>query len=1799
MSQNLYNFLVEKGDYTKSYEDFVSQFSTPSSQDSLYNFMSQKGDYTKNNNDFKNQFFNQSTDYNVAGDNISISQQEMDEIISQANADPVEKIKKGEIEQKQFNPYAKGYGAYVAPRKEIKYQSYVFDEFLNEDQSNVEQAKQQWISKKRKELLQGKLEEQLEDLEDKIIPWYSIRGVDPIRPIHDAMYASKRAILTNEFKAKEQQANEDYKKLSNKLTSDKQAIEGIDLKLNNIKSRYDRNTEALTQQDVDGFNDLILTREAAVDAFNDDLERLDNLGVKSQDFNTIADMTQRTYNNIDVAANRISSAVLEGSAGLVDFAYNFSVPGLMKNIGGIDVQKEEDIQTLPTFIQPIARQMGTVVEGENITTDKLRKNAEEINNFTKHRQEFNKIDSIENFGEFVLDLFSEQLVNTAVTASTGGVGLAIVSASAAGNKMNQMSIDIEKYLETGGKEGQMISPLQFYTTGVGYGLAEYVTERVALKQFKGARKAFNDAVNLDGMGRYSLKEFKFTDAAKRYGINVNQEGSAELFAGGTQNFLDKYVLGQDVDLRDNLLESYISGALVSGLGFQAPVLAQDIYRSFSTTSEWSKINTNSKKIASLQEDLKNLYRKNVNDPQVKEAIKLNNEQINDLLVENLRIKKVAENRIDDLSADDKGSLIHLTSEAYKHKKKIDEINSNENLTQQQKEYLIIKHADKLDSLYSKQEQIRKSATFSKDKERNKKATIEYAILTGRKIENITIEKGDNAVEKIQAYIDGSDISPELKNQFKTEIKEVIEANPYVHGAHFGKEFGLPISIQFADNATRGIGGNATVFSHELGHGTLFRALVEQGADVVQLTKNLEGYVKKRFPKLYSKFIKTHRLYREGDAAYRAEEVLAMTTDFMRQYNIEADKSLQGKLIDGFNSIVRKNKNISETNEVKTGGDVFNLLKSFAFGFEAGEISGLAARVIKGEADILKTDKPVSKEKQPAAFSKVSPKAKAFLETKDEEGKLMFTNEMLVDIVNAKRSKQEDKFAAIEALIEKNWPVISKALKFNPSGDITMESIKTAISEQMTGIFPKITLPNGQTVNREGKRLLDTYNKKNTVTTFLDNTLGPRQAEIFTRAKTIDATSQGVSLDEAKNIAVSTELENATSNQQDTRKRINVLKIPKVAKVAKDIRQDTKVIEGDTHKQVTKNNEGHIGNKIFNIPENKITKPNQNLTTSDDIVSVETGEVITKEELDAGATGILSPSESKSVQDVFADYNTTEQFIKILPKTNVSEKDALINEIGKKIRVSRNVYGRAIGLQDRILEYFYEPLFKPNGKRARSQGKTSQVPLWTLKEQFINPKKDVVVQFQRDLGITEQQQVNILPTEEQRSIIGQLLKGAARTLSQQVSLSAAQRNLEAAGASPQQIADVTAGQSKIAFSKNADAVFGGIKSLLSEKQGKIFDDNLLQFVSTFVGVNEAKMSDKQKEQVLLSEDVEAISIALNQTYGDVISKNVREDIAREIQKEVAKLKLKPKSKNIVKQEKIVEAIIKSTEDSTKKIAKYTGSDITAAKAQNDLVRQEDRRRSDAVHFVNLFDKNKEQAVADLIILGGSSFTSAKIGDGRGQFYKNSRDYYNYHLGNVGIEPVYNKNGSLNVKATAKKNGLKDIPVTKAAQSSTSAIKDHKNPESLKERRKHEKHARKVLNEYVAHNAARYKDGLQDNVDIMLMMNSLLSNMNSVLARAAALKYIEPGIKAADARYEHMQPRVAVLIKLVDAHINQGGIENIDNFLANYDIAIINKKFDKAITDAGYQSILAEGQSLDDSSLLRYYNDKTLTDNKVEL
>lgn len=55
--KRLYNALYSKKKYTKSYEDFDKQFSSPESIDKLYNALSKEGGYTKSKEEFNTQYF--------------------------------------------------------------------------------------------------------------------------------------------------------------------------------------------------------------------------------------------------------------------------------------------------------------------------------------------------------------------------------------------------------------------------------------------------------------------------------------------------------------------------------------------------------------------------------------------------------------------------------------------------------------------------------------------------------------------------------------------------------------------------------------------------------------------------------------------------------------------------------------------------------------------------------------------------------------------------------------------------------------------------------------------------------------------------------------------------------------------------------------------------------------------------------------------------------------------------------------------------------------------------------------------------------------------------------------------------------------------------------------------------------------------------------------------------------------------------------------------------------------------------------------------------------------------------------------------------------------------------------------------------------------------------------------------------------------------------------------------------------------------------------------------------------------
>ena len=142
------------------------------------------------------------------------------------------------------------------------------------------------------------------------------------------------------------------------------------------------------------------------------------------------------------------------------------------------------------------------------------------------------------------------------------------------------------------------------------------------------------------------------------------------------------------------------------------------------------------------------------------------------------------------------------------------------------------------------------------------------------------------------------------------------------GTKTTKKLDLPMT--FALNRS-----NATVQSHEVGHHTLFKEFMENNPDAVGLVQDLESYVKKNYGKAYEVFLETKDLYGKYDSQGNltnptlvAEEKLARLSDFMRQNNLEADRTLHNKMFGRFQ------KFNDGSGQIKTGKDVFDMLTSY-------------------------------------------------------------------------------------------------------------------------------------------------------------------------------------------------------------------------------------------------------------------------------------------------------------------------------------------------------------------------------------------------------------------------------------------------------------------------------------------------------------------------------------------------------------------------------------------------------------------------------------------------------------------------------------------------------------------------------------------------------------------------------------------------------------------------------------------------------------------------------------------------------
>ena len=305
----------------------------------------------------------------------------------------------------------------------------------------------------------------------------------------------------------------------------------------------------------------------------------------------------------------------------------------------------------------------------------------------------------------------------------------------------------------------------------------------------------------------------------------------------------------------------------------------------------------------------------------------------------------------------------------------------------------------------------------------------------------------------------------------------------------------------------------TTKAHELLHAVLLKTVADNpgsatqlGVSVIEALNNVNTtLVTPEYEQRLAGYLEQAN---EGEISkdQALEEGLTLLSEAVINGDIVIKETVVDKIKRGLDKVFGDSKARVVFNE---GKDVINFIKDYNKSLIKGKISEqVVATAEQGALGTLtQVDEDVEVTKPTAkASEKISPRGKEFIKLAKEG---VFTNESLVETIKSPSSKAEDKFGAIEAIVENNFPVISKAIKFNPTGSIPMDAIKEAITEQIQGIFPG-----------RNTALFDTYNPETSkVTTFIDTRLGPRQAEILERAQAIGGTTQGVDITEARGVAV--------------------------------------------------------------------------------------------------------------------------------------------------------------------------------------------------------------------------------------------------------------------------------------------------------------------------------------------------------------------------------------------------------------------------------------------------------------------------------------------------------------------------------------------------------------------------------------------------------------------------------------------------------------------------------------------------------
>jgi len=725
----------------------------------------------------------------------------------------------------------------------------------------------------------------------------------------------------------------------------------------------------------------------------------------------------------------------------------------------------------------LAKKLGVPTQGR-IATEEIISSTEgfiqAINQEMAVPKKFSELESGQDLARFLGTTFGQQVPIYAVLGMTGGTGLGLIALATSGNKFREM----QKEVNLGTADYNIY---QMYTvatlTGISAAATEYITQgmlgrlKFSYQNIPGFKAGFNETMK------------GFLSSAGRWARDMGEEIPSEMLDNLVGNIADRYILGKkDVNVFDNMAETAFSTLWTAGVAIRMPLIGKQLVAPFRSKQSYQVVGENTARIKELTNKLntdKNLDVSAVN--QIKD-------EINQLEVENMKALKVEFDRLDKMTNAEKKVLLENKAKEYEVKRDIQSILNNKSIDEKTKKTL----------LESKNKQLYDIGTSSAN-------VLAKYVLEENKQKNMP--KVEQDIETVKKFAGEDNVTViDTEEEFAERTGKPKDADAFID-PETGQIF---INKSWAAKV-----GAVTAGNHELLHKVIRAKMSSDPAAAVQLVEDFKNILSDKELSIVQKRIDDNYRYVrdengviqkdsegnpiENDISEYAEEYLTAYSDAIGKGEITWSDNLSESFLRLGKKLINflKGKGFDQI-EFKTGRDVYNFIRDYQANIQKGKLTEAGQKMLtESEQFLADRDKKAQVEDDKLSITQ---RGQEFIDL-TKEG--VYTNEDLVSIINSPSSNQTDRFGAMDAVVENNWPVISKGLKFNPTGSIPMDAVKTAVTEQMQGIFPG-----------RNKELLADFNADTAqVNTYLGSLMRQRQAEILERAKQIGGvTQEGASID---------------------------------------------------------------------------------------------------------------------------------------------------------------------------------------------------------------------------------------------------------------------------------------------------------------------------------------------------------------------------------------------------------------------------------------------------------------------------------------------------------------------------------------------------------------------------------------------------------------------------------------------------------------------------------------------------------------